>query len=147
MRKKVKAPRDINILVMEDTPSIMAVMVSDLKKIGFTGKIYETEGLVSAIKMCNKVADIDLIISDWFVPDGTGLDFLKKLKATKRFKSIPFLMCTTVDEISNILMAVKEGASEYLTKPWEVDTLEEKIDYCWAKALNPVDTSNSKLKK
>ncbi len=132
MAKKIviPTPKNISFLHLEDMSSIRMKLKSDLKALGFTGKIFEAANIKEAIKLCNQ-EKFDFIISDWNLPDGTGFSFLKKLKATNKFKNIPFLMCTTVDEVEHIISAINEGANEYLVKPWEEADLQEKLDYCW----------------
>lgn len=75
---------------------------------------------------------IQFIICDWNLPDGTGFDLLKKFRKIPAYAGIPFVMCTTMDEISNILEAIQAGANEYIVKPWEIDELRKKIELTWS---------------
>jgi CheY-like chemotaxis protein len=68
---------------------------------------------------------LSFIISDWNLPDGTGIEFLKHIRKMPKFKNIPFVMCTTLSEIGNILDAINNGANEFITKTWSVDELKE----------------------
>lgn len=115
---------------MED---IRVTMKKHLKELNINNTVLEAENLKEAIAICNK-NEIGFIISDWNLPDGTGFDFLKKLRTTKKFSKTPFLMCTTMDEVENILNAINEGAHEYLVKPWKVEELKEKLISCWKQA-------------
>jgi response regulator RpfG family c-di-GMP phosphodiesterase len=79
-RKEIMpAPSNIKILLLEDIESLRVQMVSDLKSLGFSGDVYEAPDLKTAVQFC-KDKEFDFIISDWNLPDGTGLDFLMKIK-------------------------------------------------------------------
>ena len=93
-------------------------------------KCLEAENLSEAYGHCED-ENIDMIISDWNLPDGIGYDLLVKIKATDKFKDTPFLMCTTMDNVEDILNAITAGADDYLVKPWSVEELQEKVMNSW----------------
>jgi two-component system chemotaxis response regulator CheY len=128
-------PSSITFLVLEDMEAIRNEMVKDLKEMGIEGKILEAESVQSALKICS-TEKIGFIVSDWNLPDGTGLDFLKKLRTSERFKKTPFIMCTTQSEINFILDAVSNGANDYIVKPWAPDDLKNKVSQVWEAFLN-----------
>lgn len=114
------------ILVVEDMPQMRAQLVTDLRLLNFSGVILEAENLQVAKGIIFK-HKLDLVICDWNLPDGSGVDLLKEVKGQFRFRYLPFIMCTTVDEVANIINAITNGASEYIVKPWSVAELEKKI--------------------
>ena len=124
------APSNIKILLIEDIESLRVQMVSDLKSLGFSGDVYEAPDLKTAVQFC-KDKEFDFIISDWNLPDGTGLDFLMKVKKVSKLSKIPFLMCSTMDEVENIINAIHQGANEYVVKPWDKEELNKKIHFAW----------------
>lgn len=117
---------NLNFLLLEDMDSFRNQMIKDLRDLGVVGKIFEAPDVATAIKMCN-TEEFDFIISDWNLPDGTGHDFLKKVRATAKFKKTPFMMCTTNDEIGYILQAIASGANDFLVKPWKQEELSKKL--------------------
>jgi DNA-binding response OmpR family regulator len=125
-----KIPLDISILIVEDTRSISTQLVSDLKLLGFTGEFGVSETIKESKVALSKKA-YDLIICDWNLPDGEGIELLKLLRNTSKGKEIPYLMCTTVDEVGKIIEAVELGASEYLVKPWTQEELKSKLEHTW----------------
>jgi two-component system, chemotaxis family, chemotaxis protein CheY len=127
---KIKLPGDKIMLILEDIKNIREKLVQDIRDLGFCGDIKEAEDVKGAVAICNQ-SNIDFIISDWNLPDSTGLEFLKKLKQTNKFKNTPFLMCTTLDEVENIIEAINEGASDYIVKPWEPNDLCKKVNMVW----------------
>lgn len=115
------------VIHVEDMEQFRTELRKDLISIGFNpNKIYQVEDLMSFIKLVKNLKP-DLIICDWNLPDGTGFDLLKKIKGVPTLKDIPFVLCTTMDEINNILDAIAAGASEYVVKPWKRDELEKKL--------------------
>jgi len=70
---------------------------------------------------------LDFVVSDWNMPGLNGLDLLKKIRASEDFKKLPFLMVTAEAEQSNVVIAVKAGVSNFIVKPFSVETLKEKI--------------------
>lgn len=130
---KILIPPELTILHLEDMADIRQTMLNNLKAIGVENKVIEAPDVKSAIEICNK-QDIGFIISDWNLPDGTGFEFLKKLRGTKKFAKTPFLMCTTMDEVEDMINAINEGANEYLVKPWKKSELYEKLNSCWKTA-------------
>ena len=126
-----KFPTTITILIIEDMDNLRVQMIDDLKSIGHTGIILEAACVADAIQTIQH-NDIDFIICDWNLPDGNGFDLLKKFRKIPAYAHIPYVMCTTMDEISNILNAIQEGANDYIVKPWKVDELNKKITSVWS---------------
>lgn len=126
MSIKPKVPKDIAFLVIEDMANVRLQMVNDLKSLGYNGTIYQAENIEIAEKYLNEM-EIDYVLSDWILPDGVGIELLKKCRGSKELKSIPFLMVTSMDSISEMLQAIEAGASDYIVKPWDKKELEQKI--------------------
>jgi len=128
-------PTEINFLVLEDMDNIRMQLVQDLKSLGANGDIFQAATVAEAVKLCNE-EKIHFIISDWNLPDGSGHEFLKKIRSSKKFDSVPFVMCTTFNEVKNFLDAIASGANEYIVKPWEPAELQKKIQLTWASFKN-----------
>lgn len=125
-------PDNIHIFILEDTGVFQRKLQADLKSLGFKGKITLTATVKDAL--VNVVADRpSLILSDWNLPDGLGIEFLRMVRNDDIYKNIPFVMITTVDEIDNILEAVESGVDGYIIKPWTIKELEEKISFAYKK--------------
>ena len=71
---------------------------------------------------------MNLIISDWNMPNMTGLEFLKKVKADPQYNHIPIIMLTAEAEKGQVLEALQSGANGYIVKPFAAASLKEKID-------------------
>ena len=69
----------------------------------------------------------DFVVSDWNMPNMTGIDLLRKVRAEASLKHLPFLMVTAEAKQENVVEAIKAGVSNYIVKPFTVATLQEKI--------------------
>jgi two-component system chemotaxis response regulator CheY len=70
---------------------------------------------------------IDLILLDWNMPNLTGIDFLKKIRALEDYKNIPVIMVTSEMARLNVVEAIKAGVTAYITKPINDKVFMEKL--------------------
>lgn len=115
----------IKILVVDDFATMRKVIRNLLKQVGYEN-IVEAEDGVTALKAL-KSQKIDLIISDWNMPNMTGLELLKAVRADEELKPTPFLMVTAEALQDNVIAAVKAGVSNYIVKPFTAEVLNDKI--------------------
>jgi two-component system, chemotaxis family, chemotaxis protein CheY len=125
-------PENTSILLLEDVETFRKLMIKDLRKMGITGEIYEAEDVTSALNLCD-TKEFQFIISDWNLPDGTGYDFLLKIKERDGLKDLPFVIFSTIDDTEHLLRAIEAGANEFIVKPWIYDELIEKLEFSWTK--------------
>lgn len=85
-------------------------------------------GAVDAVRQIEAGGEFDLIISDWNMPNMTGLELLNYVRTEKQLKNIPFLMITAEAQRENIIEAAKAGVSQYIVKPFTEEALQEKIE-------------------
>ncbi len=114
------------ILVVDDFPTMRKIVRGVLKQLGYTN-IEEAEDGQQAISILEQ-SPYDFVVSDWNMPNMTGLELLKAVRANPKTKHIPFLMVTAEADKANIVEAVKAGVSSYVVKPFNAGTLKEKID-------------------
>lgn len=115
----------ITILIVDDFASMRRIVKGTLKSIGFNNFIEAEDGVI-ALKMLEK-EKIDLIISDWIMPNMNGLEFLKAVKGNEKFKKIPFVMVTAEGQKGNVLEAINAGVNNYIVKPFTPETLQAKL--------------------
>ena len=121
------------ILVADDMMTMRKLVVKTCKELGFTD-ITEAEDGAKAWEAVNAAnPPIGLIISDWNMPNTTGLDFLKRVRADTRYGKLPFIMVTAEAEQHQVVEAVKSGVSNYVVKPFTVDQLRDKITTVYKK--------------
>lgn len=115
------------VLTVDDSASMRSILVKNLNQPGFEeNNIYQAENGDDATALMS-ASKIDLVLTDWHMPVMTELEFMKKVKAQKDFQHIPFLMVTGEINKKKIVQAIKEGANEYIIKPFNALELQEKI--------------------
>ncbi len=117
--------KELKILVVDDFATMRKVIRNLLKQSGYED-IVEAEDGVVALRVL-KSQKIDLVISDWNMPNMTGLELLKAVRADSDLGKIPFLMVTAEALQDNVVEAVKAGVSNYIVKPFTAEVLNEKI--------------------
>ena len=122
---KVLTP-DIKILVVDDFPTMRRIVKTLLKQVGFNNFV-EAEDGEQGLRMLETESGIDMVVSDWNMPNMTGIELLKVVRSKPKFKDLPFLMVTAEAEKENIIEAVKSGVSNYIVKPFTAQTLKEKL--------------------
>jgi two-component system chemotaxis response regulator CheY len=70
---------------------------------------------------------VDLVLLDWNMPNLSGIDFLKQVRAMEKYQKIPILMVTSEASKLNVVEAVREGVTAYITKPIHPDVFMEKL--------------------
>ena len=112
-------------LVVDDFSTMRRIVRNLLKELGFTN-VQEAEDGVEALAKLR--ADIfDFVVSDWNMPNMTGIELLQNIRADAKLKHLPVLMVTAEAKKENIIMAAQAGASGYVVKPFTAATLDEKL--------------------
>jgi two-component system chemotaxis response regulator CheY len=115
----------IKILVVDDMDSMLGLISATLKTLGAEKIVTEYNGLNAWNTL--KKSHIDLIISDWDMPQMSGLELLRLVKESDTHKHIPFLLLTASTEKERVLEAVEAGVSDYLAKPFTPKELEYRV--------------------
>ena len=117
--------KDMKILVVDDFTTMRKVVRNLLKQGGYEN-VVEAEDGQAALRTI-KSQKIDFIISDWNMPNMTGIELLKAVRADAEISATPFLMVTAEALQDNVIAAVKAGVSNYIVKPFTAEVLSEKI--------------------
>ncbi|MCX5813534.1 MAG: response regulator [Proteobacteria bacterium] len=116
----------MRVLVVDDFATMRKIIKNVLKQINIDNVI-EAENGKLALDVLKK-EEIDLIISDWIMPEMTGIDFLKACKGDDGIKNVPFLMVTAEAQKDCIMEAIKSGVDNYIVKPFTPEKLQGAID-------------------
>ena len=127
--------KDMKILIVDDFATMRKVIRNLLKQVGYEN-ILEAEDGVSALRVL-KAQKVDLVISDWNMPNMTGFELLKAVRSDADLGKTPFLMVTAEALQDNVVAAVKAGVSNYIVKPFTAEVLNEKISKIMEKLLTP----------
>ena len=116
---------DTKFLVVDDFSTMRRIVRNLLKELGFV-HVQEAEDGVEALKKLR--SDVfDFVVTDWNMPNMSGIDLIRAIRADARLKALPVLMVTAEAKRENIIEAAQAGASGYVVKPFTAATLDEKL--------------------
>jgi two-component system chemotaxis response regulator CheY len=119
------ADPNTKFLVVDDFSTMRRIIRNLLKELGFNN-VEEAEDGVQAMNTL-RGGGFQFVISDWNMPNMTGIDLLRSIRADAALKHIPVLMVTAEAKKENIIAAAQAGASGYIVKPFTAATLNEKL--------------------
>jgi two-component system chemotaxis response regulator CheY len=125
------ADKNLKFLVVDDFSTMRRIVRNLLKELGFTNVDEAEDGVVALQKLRN--ANFQFVITDWNMPNMTGIDLLKNIRADATLKHLPVLMITAEAKKENIVEAAQNGASGYIVKPFTAAVLEEKLNKIFEK--------------
>jgi two-component system chemotaxis response regulator CheY len=101
------------------------IVVNSLSRIGFTNCVEAGDGSEALDRFDPSV---EMVITDWNMPNMSGLEFVRALRARPDGKKVPILMVTTRSVRDDIIQAAQAGVNNYVVKPFTPQVLKEKID-------------------
>ncbi len=116
------------ILVVDDMSTMRKLVIKALKEIGFTDIVEATDGALGWEALSSAGGQIGLVVSDWNMPNCSGLDFLKRVRSDGRFKSLPFVLLTAESDKAQVVEALTAGVSSYIIKPFTAEMLIQKLE-------------------
>ena len=105
-----------NVMVVDDSRIMRNIVKNTFEQLKIPVTFIEAEDGIKALQALLKTS-VDLILLDWNMPNLSGIDFLKKVRAIERYKEIPIIMVTSESAKLSVVEAVKEGITAYITKP------------------------------
>jgi len=116
---------DTKFLVVDDFSTMRRIVRNLLKELGFVN-VQEAEDGVQALSKLRS-EPYDFVVSDWNMPNMTGIELLRSIRGDAKLKHLPVLMVTAEAKRENIIEAAQAGASGYVVKPFTAATLDEKL--------------------
>ena len=121
----------LKVLVADDFATMRKIVRNILKQIGFDD-IVEAEDGQAALQIL-KSENIGLVVTDWNMPNMTGLELLEKIRTDPKTARLPVLMVTAEGLKENVVAAVKAGVNNYVVKPFTAEVLQEKLEQIFKK--------------
>lgn len=123
-------PADTKFIIVDDFATMRKIIRKVLSELGYSN-IDEADDGATALPMIQKAAasttPYQCIISDWNMPNMQGIDLLRACKGDTKLKDTPFMLVTAEGEQKQIIEAAKAGVSDYVVKPFNAQTLKEKL--------------------
>ncbi|MCP5144854.1 MAG: chemotaxis response regulator CheY [Gammaproteobacteria bacterium] len=117
--------KNMKILVVDDFSTMRRIMKGLLEELGFTNITEAEDGAQAFSKI--KAGSFDFVITDWNMPNMTGLELLQAIRAEDAVKDLPVLMVTAEQKRDQILAAAEAKVNGYIVKPFSAATLNEKL--------------------
>ena len=113
------------ILVVDDSPTMRRMIVASLRDLGEVRFDQAASGLEAIERLA--LAPVDLVVLDLNMPDVHGLEVLRFVRTHDRFRALPVVVLTTRGDEESRETALREGATRYLTKPFQPTTFAPEI--------------------
>lgn len=119
----------LNILIVDDFQSIRRTIADILRHLGFRNIFFAEDGKQALRRMDE--TPIHLVILDWDMPIMTGIEVLRQMRGSNKWKenpeTIPVIMVTAVASRERVMEAIDSGVTDYVVKPFSAQTLEKKL--------------------
>jgi two-component system chemotaxis response regulator CheY len=129
-------PFEAKILIVDDSSFARTMLKSGLRELKYSKILEATDAKIAKglfIEQEQVNHPVHLLICDIHMPDMSGLELLKWVRAQERLKKMPVIILTSSQEKTEILEAGKLGVSHYMVKPFDTLTLKDKISSTWQK--------------
>jgi len=115
----------MKILVVDDQITMRKVISHILQELGYTNITTAEDGKKAFRILMN--SDFDFVVSDWNMPNMTGIQLLKAIRQTAQIKDLPVLLITAENQKSQVMEAARSGVNSFICKPFSGAELEKKI--------------------
>ena len=119
-------PAQMKFLVVDDSPTMRRIVSNSLQQLGYQHFVEAEDGKEAVGKL--ETESFDFVITDWNMPNMTGLELTKYIRSEPKFANIPILMVTTRGLKQDVVEALQSKVNNYVIKPFTPQVLKEKID-------------------
>ncbi|RQD61839.1 MAG: response regulator [Desulfonatronovibrio sp. MSAO_Bac4] len=121
--------REKRFLVVDDSGMVRMHIRKLLESIFASVTVHQAEDGHAALELLDK-EKVDIVISDWNMPNMSGEELLYEIRSSEKLKNTPFIMMSTNDSRDFLITAIQLGVTQYIVKPFSANELEEKIHSC-----------------
>lgn len=117
-----------NVLIVDDTKELRSLILEFLL-VKFNCKVFEAENGKEGLKILTESnVKIHLVLCDIIMPIMDGITFLKELKSSESTQMVPVIFFTGKNDKETVTECIKLGASDFILKPYDIDTMTKKIE-------------------
>lgn len=118
----------MRLLVVDDSSTMRRIIKNTLARLGYKD-ILEGEHGAEAWEILDEQGEaINVLITDWNMPEMNGLELVQKVRGDGRFEDIPIIMVTTEGGKAEVITALKAGVNNYIVKPFTPQVLKDKLE-------------------
>jgi two-component system chemotaxis response regulator CheY len=115
----------MRFLIIDDSITMRRIIANILSRLGYPDVVHASNGREALDRLANE--SIDVVVTDWYMPEMNGLDFVRALRATPATSHIPIVVVTANAASDDIQEALRLGVNGYILKPFTVETMRDKI--------------------
>ena len=119
-------PAGVTIMVVDDSRIMRNTVKGVFNGVETTCNFIEAKDGEEALALLESQI-VDLILLDWNMPRLSGIDFLKQVRSMDHYRDLPIIMVTSEASKINVIEALKNGATDYITKPIKLDLFKSKL--------------------
>ena len=116
----------MKLLIVDDSSTMRRIIKNTLARLNYKD-VAEGEDGLDAWEYLDDHPDIEMLITDWNMPNMNGLELVKKVRSDPRFTELPIIMVTTEGGKAEVITALKAGVNNYIVKPFTPQVLKEKL--------------------
>lgn len=116
----------MKFLVVDDSLTMRRIVINTLKTLGYEQVVEGADGKDAMAKLMTEGADF--VITDWNMPEMSGLELSRWIRSTPQFADLPILMVTTRGNKDDVIEAMKARVNNYIVKPFTAQGLKDKIE-------------------
>jgi two-component system, chemotaxis family, chemotaxis protein CheY len=114
------------VLVVDDSRIMRNIVKNTFSSLNIPCQFIEAANGKDALGVLEK-NEVHLVLLDWNMPELSGLEFLKRIRAMDQYKELPVIMVTSEAARYNVIEALKNGATDYIIKPINEKNFREKM--------------------
>ncbi len=118
---------DLKFLVVDDSVTMRRIVINSLKNLSYGNFVEAGDGREALDKLAADNS-INFVITDWNMPNVSGLELVKSIRGDEKFAKLWILMVTTRGVKEDIIEALNARVNNYIVKPFTPQILKEKID-------------------
>ena len=116
----------MKLLVVDDSSTMRRIIKNTLARLGYKDVLEGADG-IEGWSALDSNPDVEMLITDWNMPEMNGLELVKKVRSDDRFTDLPIIMVTTEGGKAEVITALKAGVNNYIVKPFTPQVLKEKL--------------------
>lgn len=115
----------MHALIIDDSKAMRKVLARTMTTMGFT--VDEASDGEEAIALLEQSRDTSIVLIDWNLPEMSGLDFVKAVRACEQYEAVRLMMVTSDSDEDRMVNAFAAGVDEYVIKPFTEEAIRERV--------------------
>jgi two-component system chemotaxis response regulator CheY len=115
----------MRFLVIDDSLPMRRIITNVLSRLGHTDVVVAANGREALRRVESE--QVDFVITDWYMPEMSGLDFVRTLRSKDATRNVPIVIVTANGSRDDVAQAIELRVNGYVLKPFTAETLRDRI--------------------